>query len=164
MAYAQECLGGTHTPEQQRALVNPRPTRLGTIMGPDGFLTTDSDTTNHSGARFAPGTVLTNNSTTKARIQVAGWATYYVLVKLSAATGTGTVNGFPMLANATKDDTAGTRAPTAWGLPTSLTSVSTTAVLMTVTAKGEEFFEVEIVVSNGGSDALTIDYVDVFGV
>lgn len=163
MGNAVEALGGTRSPETQRALVNPRPTRLGTIPGPDGKLATAQVST-IPGYNLRPGAVLTNNSTTTVRIQVAAWTTYYVTFKASAATGTCTLNGYPMLADATKDDTAGTRAPSAWTLPTSIAAVATTAVQMSVTSKGEEFFELDVVVSNGGSDSITVQYVDVHGV
>jgi hypothetical protein len=166
--YAQEALGGSRSPEQQRSIINPRPMRLGTVANPgDGQGTSGKLATRTAagpGYVLAPATVLATNTTTKVRVQVSAWATYYVLVKLSAIVGTVTVNGYPMLADAVKDESIGTRAPTGWGLPTSLSLTDATATLMTVTSKGEEFFEIEVVVSSGGSDTATIAYIDVFGV
>lgn len=136
---------------RREAVLNVAPMRVG-----DG-----TNVSTDPGFAFKPGTVLGNNTTTKVRVRIAAFTTFYVLVKLSARTGTLTVNGYPMLANASDDDTVGTRKTI--GLPTALSITSTTAQEMAYTCKGEEYFEIECVVSNGGSDSATIEYIEVYG-
>ena len=128
--------------DARNGIVNPTPIRLAGVL--------------------AAAVVLADSSTTKERIQIPGITTLYVLVKLSAITGTLTVNGLPMLSDATNDDTVGTRKTI--GPATALTITTTTAQEMSYTCKGEEYFEVECVVSGGGSDSATIEYIEVYGI
>lgn len=144
MATADRMMGSSSSDlwERRAALIGPKPIRLKGVL--------------------AAGTVLAKSSTTKERVAIPSVTTLYVLAKLTSVTGTVTVNGYPMLSDATMDDTVGTRKPI--GLPTALSLTTTTAAEMSYAAKGEEFFEIECVVSGGVSDTATLAYIEVYGV
>ena len=122
------------------ALMNPCPIRL-------------------SGA-LAPGTIA-QNTTAKERVHAAGVTTLYVVVKNSNVNGqTHTIAIYPMMSDATSDDTVGTRHPLNNSGAANI--ANTTAVEDSYTTKGEEFFEIEI--DTHASAALVITYVEVYGI
>jgi len=145
MAVAQKLNGDAerNMSDAEQGVINPTPIRL-------------------TGA-LAAATVIAKNTTVEVRVQIPAVTTLYVMVKFTSITGTATVNGYPMLSDATAlDNTDGTAFPI--GLPTALTITNTTAQEMSYTNKGVEFFDVSISMSNGGSDTATLTYVDVYGI
>lgn len=109
---------------------------------------------------LAAGTVILASAAAKERINVRGAQSVTVRYKAASITGTCTANIHPMLSDAGKDDTNGTRAVT--GLPTAVTGAPTTEQVITYTCLGENYVEFALSMSAGGSDTTTLAYVDVF--
>jgi len=109
---------------------------------------------------LAAATVIATNTSPQERIYVLGASGVTFRYKAASITGTLTANIHPMLADATADDTVGTRAVT--GLPTAVTDAPTTERSITYTLRGEQYVEFELALSAGGSDTCTLSYVDVF--
>lgn len=103
-----------------------------------------------------PGTVLPV-ATTKQRVRIGGAVAVSVRHKMTVApTGTPDLNVRGLAANATMDEA---NAATASATAAATAPVSATEVTTDFTCKGEEYIEVEVVVSGG--EAATVDYIDV---
>ena len=109
---------------------------------------------------LAAATVVATNTSPQERVYTLGFASVTFRYKAASITGTCTANIHPMLSDATDQDTVGTRAVT--GLPTPVTGAPTTEQVITYTLKGEQYVEIELGLSSGGSDTMTLSYVDVF--
>lgn len=109
---------------------------------------------------LAAATVVATNTSPEERVYTTGFASVSFRYKAASITGTCTANIHPMLSDAKDDGSAGTRAVT--GLPTAVTAAPTTEQIITYTLKGEAFVEIELALSSGGSDTMTLSYVDVF--
>lgn len=109
---------------------------------------------------LAAATVVATNTSPQERVYTLGFASVTFRYKAASITGTCTANIHPMLSDAGSDDTAGTRAVT--GLPTAVTGAPTTEQIITYTLKGEQYVEIELALSSGGSDTMTLSYVDVY--
>lgn len=115
-----------------------------------------------AGALAADTTIL-DNITAKERVDVSG-ASKLLLAVRSKGTflGTCTIDLHRMGADATLDDTDGADRLSV-GNPTPATITGTNEDQeMTVDCEGVEYIDVEFVMSAGGSDEITLDYVDVF--
>jgi len=122
------------------ALMNPRPLRFSGALG---------------------AVTIAQNTTAKERIMASGVTTLYAIVKPSNVNGgTHTVTIYPMLSDATMDDTVGNRHPTNDSGGASITT--TTGTEEAYTTKGEDFFEVEIAAD--ASAAIVLSYVEVYGI
>lgn len=111
---------------------------------------------------LAAAATIGNNASKKERIRITGLGVVRVRAKASAVTGTMTLQIHPMLSDATKDDTVGTRATT--NLPTAATATGATEITQDFTSGGEMFIEVVLSMSNGGSDTCTLSYVEVYAI
>lgn len=109
---------------------------------------------------LAAGTVVTTGTSPQERVYTTGFASVTFRYKAASITGTCTANIHPMLSDAVPDDTVGTRAVT--GLPTAVTGAPTTEQVISYTLKGEQYVEIELALSAGGSDTMTLSYVDCF--
>lgn len=109
---------------------------------------------------LAAGTVIAASAVAKQRVYVTGMSTVTFRYKAASKTGTITANIHPMLANAMPDESVGSRAVT--GLPSAVVADPTTEQIISYTTKGEQYVEFELGVSAGGSDTVTLAYVDVF--
>ena len=121
----------------ERAIVNPRPLRLEGLLGPG---------------------VKATGLTLIERVRIGGVTKVTVLAKISALTGTPTMQVFGMTSTATKDDADSAERNTRVGTIVSPLVVAVNTHDDFVPA-GEEFIEIEIFTGTG----LTIDWVEVMG-
>lgn len=111
---------------------------------------------------LAAGTAFAASQTKKERVYVGGFQSVRVRVKLSGApTGTLTVTTYPMLSDAGTDDTVGTRGA-AHAAGTALTTANESVI--DIALKGEEYIEIEGVMSSTGGNTATVQYVEICGI
>lgn len=110
-------------------------------------------------------TVILQDASAKERINVQG----HKRIELRVATGSGTFQGtlsidmHQMLADATPDDTVGTRSGLGAMTTVTITTVSTeAATLMVMDVEGLRYVEIELSMSDTASDEAEIAFVDVF--
>lgn len=111
---------------------------------------------------LAAGTVVVKNTSIFQRLRVAGLGVLRVRVKPSAIVGTLTLQIYPVLSDGGDVDTTGTRAAT--NLPTAATVTTAAEMTQDYTLAGEQYVDVVLSLSNGGSDTATLSYVDVFAI
>lgn len=107
---------------------------------------------------LAAATVVAATTSAKERLRISGAGTITIRAKLSAVTLTPELQVHPMLADATEDDTVGTRAVTS--VPSALAFSDTTEQETDFTSQGEGFIEIEV--ASAAGESATIDYIDVY--
>lgn len=104
-------------------------------------------------------TAMGASATRKVRLYTRGLKSITFRV-MGAVTGTVTLDIYPMLQNATDDDTIGTRATT--GRPSQVTLTNNTEGIIEYTLKGESYVEVEV--ATAAASDFTVTHLDAFAI
>jgi hypothetical protein len=109
---------------------------------------------------LAAGVVIASGANAVERIRVVGLGALRVRAKPASVTGTLTLQIYPVLSDALDTSSTGTRATT--NLPAAASTTSATEVSQDYVLAGEQYVDVRLSVSGGGSDTATLAYVDLF--